>query len=342
MEMGLGAGEAPELWNVDAPDKVASLHRRFVDAGADVIRTNTFGCNRHRLTLHGAEHRVGEAGAGRRHDRRRGGRRVEPAGGGRRLGRLHRRALRAARPTEEAAAAVFGEQIVALRAGGAYVVVDRPASAPRRFAPQRGRRSPSACRWSWMCSFDTAGRTMINRAGRLSGWCSRPRRYPPVAIGANGGVGAPDILGVGAGDDRVALPRWCRGESRRPAVPGHRGWASDALADGCGRGPAADAGARIVGGRRGHDGRAPRGDASGARRSVALGERPTVESIVAGVGPLANTAPSAVGPPARERAACPLTAARLGQDGERRRRPYMPPSTASTVPVVDADCGDAR
>ena len=60
LQMGLGAGEAPELWNVDAPDKVASLHRRFVDAGADVILTNTFGCNRHRLTLHGAEHRVGE------------------------------------------------------------------------------------------------------------------------------------------------------------------------------------------------------------------------------------------------------------------------------------------
>ena len=92
MEMGLGAGEAPELWNVDAPDKVASLHRRFVDAGADIILTNTFGCNRHRLTLHGAEHRVGELAraaatiAGEVADG------VEPTGGRRRLGRAHRRA----------------------------------------------------------------------------------------------------------------------------------------------------------------------------------------------------------------------------------------------------------
>ena len=59
-QMGLGAGEPPELWNVDAPEKVASLHRRFVDAGADIILTNTFGCNRHRLRLHRAEHRVAE------------------------------------------------------------------------------------------------------------------------------------------------------------------------------------------------------------------------------------------------------------------------------------------
>src|SRR6478752_3418291 len=52
---GLDAGEAPELWNVDHPDRVQDLHRRFVDAGADIVLTNTFGCNRHRLALHGAE-----------------------------------------------------------------------------------------------------------------------------------------------------------------------------------------------------------------------------------------------------------------------------------------------
>src|SRR6478736_7725160 len=58
--MGLDAGEAPELWNVDHPDRVQDLHRRFVAAGADIILTNTFGCNRHRLALHGAESRVRE------------------------------------------------------------------------------------------------------------------------------------------------------------------------------------------------------------------------------------------------------------------------------------------
>ncbi len=58
--MGLGPGDAPELWNVDHPDRIAELHQAFVDAGADLILTNSFGGNRHRLKLHKAEHRVRE------------------------------------------------------------------------------------------------------------------------------------------------------------------------------------------------------------------------------------------------------------------------------------------
>ena len=60
MGMGLGPGEPPELWNVDAPEKVRSLHQHFVDAGADIILTNTFGCNRYRLQLHDAADRAAE------------------------------------------------------------------------------------------------------------------------------------------------------------------------------------------------------------------------------------------------------------------------------------------
>ena len=51
-EMGLTAGDPPEMWTTDHPERVAKLHQDFVDAGADVILTNTFGCNRHRLKLH--------------------------------------------------------------------------------------------------------------------------------------------------------------------------------------------------------------------------------------------------------------------------------------------------
>ena len=59
-ERGLGAGDPPEFWNADHPEKVRDLHQQFVDAGADIILTNTFGCNRHRLKLHKAEGRVFE------------------------------------------------------------------------------------------------------------------------------------------------------------------------------------------------------------------------------------------------------------------------------------------
>ena len=57
---GLTAGDPPDLWNVERPEAMLALLRSFVDAGADIILTNTFGATRHRLKLHHAEDRVFE------------------------------------------------------------------------------------------------------------------------------------------------------------------------------------------------------------------------------------------------------------------------------------------
>ena len=53
--MGLQSGDAPELWNVDYPERVAQHYQSFVDAGSDLILTNTFGGTRYRLMLHKAD-----------------------------------------------------------------------------------------------------------------------------------------------------------------------------------------------------------------------------------------------------------------------------------------------
>lgn len=42
---GLAAGELPETWNVTHPDVVTGIHREYLDAGCEVITTNTFGAN---------------------------------------------------------------------------------------------------------------------------------------------------------------------------------------------------------------------------------------------------------------------------------------------------------
>lgn len=42
---GLGAGELPEPWNLTRPDLICEIHRQYVEAGADLIKTNTFGAN---------------------------------------------------------------------------------------------------------------------------------------------------------------------------------------------------------------------------------------------------------------------------------------------------------
>ena len=44
--MGLPLGGIPELWNLEAPEKITAIHKQYVDAGSDVVDTNTFGCNR--------------------------------------------------------------------------------------------------------------------------------------------------------------------------------------------------------------------------------------------------------------------------------------------------------
>ena len=44
--LGLPAGQSPELWNISAPEKIISLHNMYFDAGANIVKTNTFGVNR--------------------------------------------------------------------------------------------------------------------------------------------------------------------------------------------------------------------------------------------------------------------------------------------------------
>ncbi len=56
--MGLQSGDAPELWNVDHPNRVSRLHQQFIDAGADILLTNSFGGSAYRLKLHQAQNRV--------------------------------------------------------------------------------------------------------------------------------------------------------------------------------------------------------------------------------------------------------------------------------------------
>jgi 5-methyltetrahydrofolate--homocysteine methyltransferase len=53
---GLEAGELPETWNVLHPDVIKNIHREYLDAGCNIVKTNTFGVNRFKFD--GSEYSV--------------------------------------------------------------------------------------------------------------------------------------------------------------------------------------------------------------------------------------------------------------------------------------------
>lgn len=66
MLAGLEAGGCGEYWNIEHPERVMEIQRRYVEAGADCLITNTFGGSRSMLRRHGhgdKVHVINQAGA---------------------------------------------------------------------------------------------------------------------------------------------------------------------------------------------------------------------------------------------------------------------------------------
>ena len=194
-QMGLEAGEPPELWNVEHPERVQALHQAFVDAGSDIILTNTFGGNRHRLKLHRNEGRVFElnqrAAELAREVADAAPRPVVVAGSVGPTGELF---APLGALTDDDALDAFTEQITGLAAGGADVAWIETMSAPEELRAAARAAIAVGIPYTATGSFDTAGRTMmgLHPAGFAEVFAGL--EPPPLAIGANCGVGASDIL----------------------------------------------------------------------------------------------------------------------------------------------------
>ena len=251
-DIGLVAGDAPELWNVTDPNKVVQLHQGFVDAGADIILTNTFGANRDRLKLHNAESRVFElnkAGAEiAREIADKAGRPVVVAGSMGPLGELFEPmgAL-----TDESAREAFAEQARGLRDGGADICWIETMSSDQEMRAAARAAIDAGMAYTVTASFDTAGRTMMGLAPDSLGVIFADLPELPVAIGANCGVGASDllvsILGIRTGAEDLAII--AKANCGIPQVHGehvHYSGTPGLMADYARL--AADAGVRIVGG----------------------------------------------------------------------------------------------
>lgn len=59
-KLGLKSEEAPEQWNIARPELIKKVHNNYVEAGSDIVQTNTFGANRAKLVEYGLEERIEE------------------------------------------------------------------------------------------------------------------------------------------------------------------------------------------------------------------------------------------------------------------------------------------
>jgi 5-methyltetrahydrofolate--homocysteine methyltransferase len=292
-QMGLVSGDAPEIWNFEFPDRVRSLHRQFIEAGADIILTNTFGGNRYRLKLHNAQDQVREiniaAAKNARAEADAAGRPVYVGGSIGPTGEIFEPIGSLA---HEDGVAAFAEQAKALKEGGVDVLWIETMSSEEELRASVEGAAMAGLPIVTTMSFDTNGRTMMGITPQAFGQLATTLSAQPVAIGANCGVGASElvatVLGITAArpDAHVVA----KGNCGVPQyVDGHIHYSGtvELMADYARI--ALDAGARIIGG---CCGTSPEHLAAMRKslESYSKGGRPSIETVETRLGTVSELA----------------------------------------------------
>jgi 5-methyltetrahydrofolate--homocysteine methyltransferase len=196
-QAGLQFGDPPEAWNVIHPDIVRSIHRGYLDAGSQIILTNTFGGNRFRLGMHNLQARVPDlnrtAAVILRAEIDASSRRALVAGD---IGPSGEILAPLGTLEYDEAVAGFAEQAQALVAGGVDVIwIETMSALDEIHAALEGvRRASADIPLITTMTFDTHGRTMMGvtpeqAVTQLSEWGAS-------AIGGNCGNGTDELLAV--------------------------------------------------------------------------------------------------------------------------------------------------
>ena len=191
--MGLQSGDAPELWNVDYPERVAQHYQSFVDAGSDLILTNSFGGTRYRLMLHKAEARVAELNiaAARilREVASNSDRDIIVAGS---IGPTGEILAPLGDLQADDAVAAFAEQALALEQGGADILWIETMSSQEEVEHAVAGARQTSLPIVFTMSFDTNGRTMMGVGA--ADMMALHHRLGVHACGTNCGIGASEVV----------------------------------------------------------------------------------------------------------------------------------------------------
>ena len=208
--------------------------------------------------------------------------------------------------THAIAVEMFHEQAEGLKEGGADVLWVETISAPEEYRAAAEAAKLAGMPWCGTMSFDTAGRTMMGVTSAQMSAMVEKLAHPPIAYGANCGVGASDLLRtmngfVATGNERPLIAKGNAGIPRYEDGHIHYNGTPDLMADYAVL--ARDMGVRIIGGCCGtmpEHLRAMRA----ALETRPRGERPTLETITSALGGFSSASDGTddnAGGPARER-----------------------------------------
>ena len=163
MESGLAEGALPERWNRDRADDVVAIHGSYIEAGSDIVLTNSFGGTRPRLAMHGAEGELEELNMAavacvRRAIEKHKGRDVFVAGS---MGPTGEMISPLGKLSEAEMEGMYYEQACALLKGGADMLWIETQSDLGEMRCAMRAAGRVGLPYSVTVSFDTAGRTMF-------------------------------------------------------------------------------------------------------------------------------------------------------------------------------------
>ncbi len=193
-DAGLTDGGAPELWNVKKPEVVRAIYQGYLDAGSNIISTNTFGGTSARLKLHKMQDRVAELNAA---GVRLAAEVAHPLGAlvAASIGPTGELIVPLGSLTIEEATAIFAEQAAALAAGGAdFILIETMSDMREVEAAVKGSQQATDLPVVVTLTFDTNFHTMMGISPKQA--VETLSEWGVFLIGANCGNGPGEIEAV--------------------------------------------------------------------------------------------------------------------------------------------------